>query len=211
MGLWQFFLFQTFGRSPRRSRPVVDVIWPNYASGKLGHLRIAAMLKREFTGGDESSFHALYAEAIDTDLMFLAGRCARRRRAASSTVSRSTRRCSPARTSSSRCRRGGPRIWPVLHHDRREARGKRVFMIGAYHLMYELANAGLERGVKNVFAKDSAILTGGGLKGFVLPDGYMDVIQEFLGVDRIQEGYGMSEISAFHWACARAAITCSRG
>ncbi len=29
----------------------------------------------------------------------------------------------------------------------------------------------------------------------------MDVIKEFLGVDRIQEGYGMSEISAFHWAC----------
>ena len=79
--------------------------------------------------------------------------------------------------------------------------GKRVFMTGAYHLMYELAVEGLERGVKNVFAKDSAILTGGGLKGFVLPDGYMDVIQEFLGVDRIQEGYGMSEISAFHWAC----------
>jgi hypothetical protein len=67
--------------------------------------------------------------------------------------------------------------------------------------MYELAVEGLKRGVKNVFAKDSAILTGGGLKGFVLPDGYMDVIQEFLGVDRIQEGYGMSEISAFHWAC----------
>ena len=55
--------------------------------------------------------------------------------------------------------------------------------------------------MKNVFAKDSAILTGGGLKGFVLPENYMDVIQEFLGVDRIQEGYGMSEISAFHWAC----------
>jgi hypothetical protein len=79
--------------------------------------------------------------------------------------------------------------------------GKRVFMTGAYHLMYELAVEGLKRGVKNVFAKDSAILTGGGLKGFVLPENYMAVIQEFLGVDRIQEGYGMSEISAFHWAC----------
>ena len=41
------------------------------------------------------------------------------------------------------------------------------------------------------------------MKGFVLPDGYMEVIQEFLGVDRIQEGYGMSEISTLHWACDR--------
>src|SRR4029078_12199644 len=48
-------------------------------------------------------------------------------------------------------------------------------------------------------AKDSAILTGGGLKGVALPDDYMDVIGEFLGVDRIQEGYGVSEESAFPW------------
>jgi hypothetical protein len=79
--------------------------------------------------------------------------------------------------------------------------GKRVFMTGTYTLMYEIAKAGLERGVRNVFARDSAILTGGGTKGHVLPTDYMDVIRSFLGVDRIQEGYGMSEISAFHWAC----------
>jgi hypothetical protein len=82
-----------------------------------------------------------------------------------------------------------------------ELAGKRVFMTGTYTLMYELAKAGLERGVKHVFAKNSAILTGGGTKGHVLPQDYMEVIKDFLGVDRIQEGYGMSEISALHWAC----------
>ncbi|MGH3644452.1 MAG: hypothetical protein ACRDUX_36170, partial [Mycobacterium sp.] len=81
-------------------------------------------------------------------------------------------------------------------------RGKQVFMLGTSNLMYDVAKAGLERGIKEVFAKDSAILTGGGLKGFVLPDNYMDVIGEFLGVDRIQEGYGFSEQSAFHWGCS---------
>ena len=35
---------------------------------------MAAMLKREFTGGDESRFHALYSDAISTDLMFLASK-----------------------------------------------------------------------------------------------------------------------------------------
>ena len=35
-------------------------------------------------------------------------------------------------------------------------RGKRVFMTSAYPQMYEIAKAGLERGVRNVFAKDSA-------------------------------------------------------
>ena len=68
--------------------------------------------------------------------------------------------------------------------------------------MYDVAKAGLERGVMDVFAKDSVILTGGGLKGVALPLDYMDVIHRFLGVDRIQEGYGFSEQSAFHWGCS---------
>ena len=75
--VWRQFLFQSSGasRQPSEVDPVVDVIWPNHASGKLGHhLRMAAMLKREFTGGDESRFHALYSDAICTDLMFLASK-----------------------------------------------------------------------------------------------------------------------------------------
>ncbi|MGH2549546.1 MAG: hypothetical protein ACRDHN_09155, partial [Thermomicrobiales bacterium] len=76
MILWKICLFQTFGTEPtdRELNPDVDVIWPNFASGKLGHLRIANMVKRGFTGGDESKFHALYPGAIDTDLMFLASK-----------------------------------------------------------------------------------------------------------------------------------------
>jgi hypothetical protein len=82
-----------------------------------------------------------------------------------------------------------------------ELRGKRVFMTSAYNLMYDVAAAGVDRGVTAVFAPDSAILTGGGAKGFVLPDNYMEVIKTFLGVEHIQEGYGFSEQNAFHWAC----------
>src|SRR6202000_2714662 len=76
MTLWKICLFQTFGHEPTDAElnPVVDVVWPNFASGKLGHLRIADMLKRGFTGGDESRFHALYPGAVDTDLMFLASK-----------------------------------------------------------------------------------------------------------------------------------------
>jgi hypothetical protein len=83
-----------------------------------------------------------------------------------------------------------------------QLRGKQVFMLGTYHLMYDIAKAGLQRGVRNVFAPDSAILTGGGMKGVALPNDFMDVIKDFLGVDRIQVGYGFSESSTFHWACS---------
>jgi hypothetical protein len=76
MTLWKICLFQTFGQEPteRELNPSVDVVWPNFANGKLGHLRIANMIKGGFTGGDESKFHALYPFAVDTDLMFLRGK-----------------------------------------------------------------------------------------------------------------------------------------
>lgn len=80
-------------------------------------------------------------------------------------------------------------------------RGKRVFTTSAYNLMYDVAKAGLERGISKVFAEDSVILTGGGAKGFVLPDNFLDMIREFLGVNQIHEGYGFSEQNAFHFAC----------
>jgi hypothetical protein len=74
MKLWRLFLFQRFGEEPPQEEPIVDVIWPNYSRGKLGHLRMVELLKREFTGNDESRFHALYSAAIDTDLLFLASK-----------------------------------------------------------------------------------------------------------------------------------------
>jgi len=206
MRLWRLFLFQHFGEAPPRAgskdEPIVDVIWPNYARGKLGHLRMVELLRREFTGDDESRFHALYDQAISTDLLFLASKL----RAAASRGELDRVVIDPkllARKDEFQAMeaRRPAEMQAFLERMTSTLRGKRVFMTGTYALMYEIAKAGLERGVKHVFAKDSAILTGGGTKGFELPPDYMDVIKEFLGVDRIQEGYGMSEISAFHWAC----------
>ena len=204
MKLWRMFLFQTFGKEPTEEElhPEVEVIWPNFASGKLGHLRMAAMIKREFTGGDESKFHALYSDAISTDLMFLASKL----RAAASRGELDRVEIDPAllerkeEFEAMQARRP-KEMSEFFQRVSEELRGKRVFMTSAYSLMFELAEAGLARGLRDVFASNSAILTGGGTKGMVLPDNYMEVIQEFLGVDEIQEGYGMSEISAFHWAC----------
>ena len=178
------------------------MIWPNFASGKLGHLRMVELLKREFTGDDESRFHPLYPTAINTDLMFLASKL----RAAASRGELDRVQIDPKLLARKKefeeleARRPDD-VRAFFGRILSELNGKRVFMLGTYPLMFELAKSGLERGVKNVFAKDSAILTGGGTKGHVLPDDFMDVIREFLGVDRIQEGYGMSEISAMHWAC----------
>ncbi len=204
MKIWRCFLFQTFGVEPSEEdmNPDVDVIWPNHSKGKLGHLRMAALLRKEFTGGDESRFHALYETAIDSDLMFLASKM----RAAASKGELDRLEIDPklmARKDEflEMQARRPQEMADFFAKCTEKLKGKRVFTTAAYPIMYEVAAAGLEKGIKGVFAKDSAILTGGGTKGFVLPDNFLEVIKEFMGVDVIQEGYGMSEISAFHWAC----------
>lgn len=206
MVLWKICLFQTFGQEPTEAElnPSVDVVWPNFASGKLGHLRIANMIKRGFTGGDETRFHALYPGAIDTDLMFLASKM----RAAASRGELDRLEIDPALAArkdefiAMQARQAGD-METFFARLSDQLRGKRVFMLGTYHLMYDIAKAGLQRGVRNVFAPDSAILTGGGMKGVALPEDFMDVIKEFLGVERIQVGYGFSESSTFHWGCSQ--------
>jgi hypothetical protein len=205
MTLWKICLFQTFGREPteKELNPSVDVVWPNFANGKLGHLRIANMIKRGFTGGDETKFHALYPFAVDTDLMFLASKM----RAAASRGELDRLEIDPALAARkdefiAMQERQAQDMDAFFTRITEQLRGKQVFMLGTYHLMYDIAKAGLQRGVRNVFAPDSAILTGGGMKGVALPDDFMDVIKDFLGVDRIQVGYGFSESSTFHWACS---------
>lgn len=165
---------------------------------------MAAMLKREFTGGDETRFHALYSDAISTDLMFLASKM----RAAASRGELDRLEIDPellARKDEfiAMQARRPQEMADFFTRLTGELAGKRVFMIGAYNLMHEVAAAGLARGMRHVFAPDSAILTGGGMKGFALPANYMEVIREFLGVDRIQEGYGMSEISTLNCTSRR--------
>lgn len=204
MVAWKICLFQTFGEEPTEEvlNPEVDVIWPQFANGKLGQLRIANMLRSGFTGGDESRFHPLYSGSVDTDLMFLASKM----RAAASRGELDRLVIDPALAARKdefiAMQERQPReLDAFFTRVTEQLRGKRVFMIGTYNMMYDIAKAGLDRGVKDVFAKNSAVLTGGGMKGFVLPDNFMDVIKEFLGVDRIQVGYGFSEASTFHWAC----------
>ena len=204
MRLWRLFLFQKFGSEPTDAQlsEAVDVIWPNFAKGKLGHLRMAAMLEREFTGGDPSRFHALYQGEVSTDLLFLASKL----RAAASRGELDRVEIDPAlaaRKAEFEALQASQAedMAAFFSHLCVELRGARVFMISAYPIMYQVAQQGLDKGISGVFDPASAVLVGGGSKGFVLPDNFMDVIREFLGVQDLQEGYGMSEVNALHWAC----------
>ena len=80
--------------------------------------------------------------------------------------------------------------------------GKRVFVLATSNLLCTLAEDGLKRGLRRVFAPNSVIITGGGGKGMVLPDDWQAKVKEFFGVDTLHNNYGMSELMGQFASCS---------
>jgi hypothetical protein len=82
-----------------------------------------------------------------------------------------------------------------------ELRGQQVYIGATWNLLYNLADAGLNKGLRGVFASNSVITTGGGAKGVTPPADWKEKIAEFMGVQRIRMAYGMTETHAQHSMC----------
>ena len=74
--------------------------------------------------------------------------------------------------------------------------GRDVFLFAVWPILFEWAEEGLKRGIKNVFGPNSVLTSGGGMKGRVLPPDYKQQIFDFLGFERHMEFFGMSELMA---------------
>lgn len=202
--VWHRYMFQEFGTepTPEQDAAVVDVVWPTFSKGTVGVMRTIPQLVDAFCGGDESRFHALYDFGVDSDLLVLASQL--RIAAAKGELDRVE--IDPELWARKEAWEARIATMPedmnrFLVQMTEELAGERVFMIGSAQQLYDMASAGLARGARGVFAPDSVILTGGGMKGAVLPEDWLDAVHEFLGVERLRKGYGFSEGGAFHWRC----------
>jgi len=79
--------------------------------------------------------------------------------------------------------------------------GKQVFVMAPTTDLIKVAIAAKEQGYTKVFDKNSILLTGGGLKGYDAPDNWKKLLKEVYGVDRLYEGYGMTEQISFNPQC----------
>jgi hypothetical protein len=79
--------------------------------------------------------------------------------------------------------------------------GRDVYVTAMWAILYDWAEEGLKRGLKNVFGKGSVLLTGGGNKGKELPDDWRERVLEFLGFDTIYEMYATSEQMGLSMMC----------
>lgn len=74
----------------------------------------------------------------------------------------------------------------------RELEGRGVLVVGVTAMLWEWTLEGEERGLDHLFAPDSIITSGGGMKGLSVPDGWQPRVERFLGAS-LRFGYGMSE------------------
>ncbi len=204
MKLWRMTFFQTFGKEPTPEDldPDVHVIWPNHAAGKLGHLRMGPLLREYFTGGDPSKFHALYSDAVSTDLMYLAAKMM-----AAASKGQLDRLEIPPRLLAKRAEfqelieRRPKELAAFIETMTTQLAGERVFIMSAVPILYGFAREALERGVHGAFAPNSVIFSGGGTKGHAVPVDWLDQVKQAFGVDNVVMAYGTSEVSALHIRC----------
>jgi hypothetical protein len=76
-----------------------------------------------------------------------------------------------------------------------------VYIATLWPILYEWAEDGLKRGLRNVFGPNSIVLTGGGPKNKVLPDNWREQAYEFLGTRRTYEFFGSSEVMGLCAKC----------
>jgi hypothetical protein len=79
--------------------------------------------------------------------------------------------------------------------------GRDVYVTAMWPILYDWAEEGLKRGLKNVFGKGSVLLTGGGKKGTALPENWRERVIEFIGFDTIYEMYATSEMMGLCMMC----------
>lgn len=198
-GLFQFS--DPLGERGSHDGEYFELIWPLYRRGRSAIMRVPELSVPSLLGS-EQRLHALRPGRMSSDAMFLAGRL----RAATARGEVDRLEVGPAL----RRRRdefiGEQRemtesLPRFVEEVIGELRGRRIWLLATWNVLYAIAKAGLDRGMAGVFAPDSLVTTGGGAKGQAVPDDWDESVKRFVGVDRVQHTYVMSEITALNKMC----------
>jgi len=197
-------LTQRFGAPPDPASFDIPfhVLTPFYQDGHSTVSRLPAYFLDVFCKGDRARLHTALPYKASADLMWLASRLR-----AAQAKGDAGKVDVPANLLA---RRGE---WEQLNAEMPALQstfikqmvprlaGEHVAALGITGMFYEIARAGLGAGTRAAFAPGSAVMGGGGGKGLVLPDDAEAVICEFFGVDRMHDGYGMTEQNFYLTNC----------
>lgn len=177
------------------------IIQPGYRYGYYMAQRL--MAQQEQLVGHPDKIEALYGdEALSPDVLSLSGRVA----TAEARGELDKLQIEPAllqkfKASQDKARSKASMDAEFFERVLTRFRGQRVMIGNTVPQLYAWAKTGKERGLKGIFAADSLIGSGGGLKGQVLPDDWKAQIEEVIGAP-VALAYGMSELCAMNNMCS---------
>jgi len=147
-------------------------------------------------------FHTLYDVDMSSDVMFMAARV----RLAEARGELDRLEISPAmkarQAEFEETQRKSAQALDRIFETMISLRGERVYIGGMNGAMTELAQRGLAEGYRNTFGPDCIVQTGGGNKGGLLPDNWVELSLEFTGAKQIAQYYGMTEVTMIASMCS---------
>ena len=176
-------------------------IQPSYKGGYYTMLRGAELRAELFGVTDENSLY-LYPDRMSADVCSLAGRI----RAAEAKGESGSIELSPGLVNKrdqfiQREKDKKESVSEFFQQAVEKFGGRSVFLCTTWTMLYDAMLEARERGIDNIFGKDSVLVSGGGNKGYDLPDDWKEIIFRGLGFDRAYELYGMSEMMSGFPVC----------
>jgi hypothetical protein len=192
--------FDRFANEPARLGAPLEVtptLFLQYRYGAMALHRMLDAIEKYVYGGDASMVLAVNPGRFSADVASIAGRL----RTADAKGELGKAQIAPEllarREEFLQDQRGAAaRVNAFLDESVTRFAAKPVAILANPPMLFDIASAGLARGLENVFAKDSYIQAGGGLKGHKLPDDWQHTVLRFFGAERLSPGYGMSEVVA---------------
>jgi hypothetical protein len=188
---------EPFGDEPdplevlRQAGTPIPIVHPSYRHGRHLAQRMLDALVHQI--GSEETTYVLYEDALSADIMSLVGQV----RGASLRGALDKMELSPellARYRTTIERQANQDRYQAQFFERivKELKGKAVYVVGVTAMLYEWTVKGEKSGIDRLFAPQSIIQSGGGMKGLVVPDDWQARVEKFLGAP-LRFGYGMSE------------------
>jgi hypothetical protein len=178
----------------------IPIVYPSYRHGRHVAQRMLDGMVRHL--GSEDTTYALYNDFNSADVASLAGRV----RGASQKGALDEMEITPEllqRFKTSLARQANQAQDQEAFLDRvvSELGGRKVLAFGAAPFLYAWAVLGEARGIEGLFAPESVVTSGGGLKGAKVPSDWQERVERFLGVKLRVGAYGMSELTPGHGTC----------
>lgn len=190
------------GSGPDILKNKIPIIIPGYRYGAAAMQRGNGIQVDLYAGGEENALFMYPDARFSADVASLAGRLRAAEARGEAGIQDIPQVLLDRREALLELERRRPQdVRHFFDEAQRRFGGKDVYVTAMWAILFDWAEEGLKRGIKNIFGPGSVLLTGGGKKGKDLPDDWREQVLEFLGFSNFYEMYATSEMMGLCMMC----------